>query len=211
MAGRVWKPDELRLVEREWGVAGVKELARQLERTERAVAEQAKRMGLGAPNRGRTTPFTIQQQYGYHSTRVLKACEHLGISFRRALSGPGVVDRRKAKGPRRRYVPEDRLQELLEFLARWPDGQRLFSPKGVRTGSMMWGTGGKPLACRCCGRSDLAHRSRGWCVNCAGREAMRERREKSRDKKSEAHCASPNLSAENAHGSERLEGLRQGS
>jgi len=178
MRGRAWTAAEVRVVERAWGVRGSTSIARELGRTRRAVESLASKRHLGAPNRGRLTPYSIEREFGFCRIRVAKACERLGIEFRRAIAGPGTVGGRKPG--HRRYVPEERLDELLAFLAAWPDGERLYALGGARTDARLWGTGGKPAACRACGRADRPHRLKGWCAACASREQMRERRAKQR-------------------------------
>lgn len=182
-----WSAAEVALLERAWGERGADAIARELGRSERAVEAMAAQRKLGAPNRGRLTPYGIQREFGFCRIRVVKACERLGIRFGRALAGPGVA--RERSPSRRRYIPEDRLEELLDFLRAWPDGERLYSPRARRTDSRMWGTGQKPAACLSCGRTDRPHRACGWCVACASREGMRKLRAKRMQEREAAAAA----------------------
>lgn len=179
MPGRKWTPAEVKYLEDNWGGCGADKIAKALDRSTHSVISMARARGLGAANRGRLTPFYIESEFGYGRERVLKACDHLKISLRRALVDAHVTGSRASR--RRAYIPDERLEELLQFLAKWPDGERLFSTKGRKTSINMWGTGGKPPACKACGRADLPHRLRGWCVKCASREAMRERRARAKE------------------------------
>lgn len=174
MRGSRWTAADVLYLEKNWGEKGADKIAEDLKRTRVAVESMAAKRGLGSPNRGRMTVRGISKEFGYDRIRVIKACEHLGVSLQRAKVGIGVT-RSRVPG-RRQYIPEDSLGKLLSFLAQWPDGERMFSRKGRKTSVAMWGTGGKPACCRCCDRADVPHRLMGWCVHCANREYKRERR-----------------------------------
>lgn len=128
-------------------------------------------------NRGRTTVYAIEAM-GYTRGRILHACEHLGIVLQTGFIGSKNT---RAKSKQRwRYI-DSRLDELLAFLAKTPDGKKLFSPSNAqRTPPERWGTGTKPPCCRACSTTDRPHRSNGWCVACAPKMEQRVRRERAK-------------------------------
>ena len=167
--GRKWTQREVNRLIMMWGNHSTTKIGDTLGRTQQAVYDKAKHVGLGGnPNKGRMSVYRLQKEYGYTYNRVIHACEHLGVRLVRGHIG-SRFSRPMSRRPRR-YIPESRLEEVLEYLKTVPDGKHLFSTKNPkRTHPLAWGTGTKPPACVDCGRSDVPYRESGRCKKCSSR------------------------------------------
>lgn len=159
---RRWTKEDISYLVREWSNTPLPRMAKHLGRSMRATQAKAITLGLGAANRGLTTVYTIEREYGYDRERIHKAMEHLGMKRAPGMSRSTA----SRKGGVRTYIKDKDLGALLSFLAAYPDGERLYSPTARKTGALMWGTGGKPPQCLGCGRTDRKHAYKGKCAPC---------------------------------------------
>lgn len=157
-----WTQAEVSYLVREWGNLSLDVLERKLKRPIRGIQAKASLLNLGPANRGLWTVFTIEREYGYDRERITKAMAYLGIRLTKGLTRSTS----NRKGGQRGYLPESRLDDLLQFLASHPDGERLFNPTGKRTKAGVWGIGIKPPACLGCGTSARPHVGKGYCASC---------------------------------------------
>jgi len=157
-----WTQEELSYLVREWGHLSLKELCKRIPRPIRAIQAKACELGLGPGNRGLITVFHIEREYGYDRERIHKAMEHLGIKLTKGLTRSTSSRKHGQRG----YIPDSRVEDLLSFLASYPDGKRLYHLTGKRTPAGVWGVGIKPPACLGCNRTDRPHAYKGMCARC---------------------------------------------
>lgn len=172
MPGRLWTQDEVTYLVNNWGVLSAKAIGVKLNRGRRAVIVKAAALKLPPGNRGLKTPYTLAREMGYDYQRVVAVVAKLGIKLRAGLGG--ATDSRTHKT--RRFIPDDDVERVEKALAETPDGERVYHPKGKKTGRFDWGTGGKPPACRRCERTDRAHFANGFCGACASHLERRKAR-----------------------------------
>lgn len=157
-----WTQAEVSYLVREWGAVSLQVLSRHLGRAPRGIQAKASELGLGPANRGLVTVYVIEREYGYDRERIHKAMEHLGIR----LTKGNTRTTSARKGGQRGYIPDSRVEDLLSFLATYPDGKRLFHRTGKRTEAGVWGIGIKPPACLDCGTAARPHAYGGKCASC---------------------------------------------
>jgi hypothetical protein len=161
-----WSKQDERVLEWLWCTEDCHRIAKRLGRSQRAVVDRARVLGLGPQRRGTMTLSEIEKATGYPRTRIKTAAVHIGIELRRVpRSDPKNAD---AKHPWFAISPEDR-DKLLEYLSGLQDGKRIYQAQQGTWGGPRHRGGTKPQACIDCGRNDVPHFCRGRCRRCDGR------------------------------------------
>lgn len=142
------------------------DLAKLVGRSEDAIREQARKMGLGPHARGKYSLSAIARITGYDRGRIVTAAKRAGLILDRHVRVRGSSTRQKG---RHYAIDEDGFERLLEELKKYPDGARLWRTHFGEWGGHFRNGKPKPEACLGCGRSDRAHYSRGDCRRCYDR------------------------------------------
>lgn len=161
--GHSWSLDDDMGLEVFWGEYGANVIAERLGRSQRAVVERARRLGLGPQRQGTKTLSELCEETGYSKSRIKTAAAHLRINLRRVPRGD---PRHQATKRRWHAIDEDTQGRLLEYLASIPDGRRIYKSQQGEWGGPRHRGGRKPEACIDCSRSDVPHFCRGRCRNC---------------------------------------------
>jgi hypothetical protein len=141
-----------------WGSVRLDKLARRLRRTEKAVCEKAKRLGMGPRTRGQMTLAQFCERIGYSAATIQTLANRIHVHIRR--------NKARSKGASYHLVGDDAAERIIAELDRlgWPSQPNLKNPGGK------WGVGGKPAGCLLCGTSTRPHQGRGLCSTCLRRE-----------------------------------------
>jgi hypothetical protein len=162
--GPRWTAADNQTLAQLWGRKSIDAIAKELGRSVCAIQARAIRLRLGPASRGLMTMKEFMEQTGYCRRRVLNAAVRLNIRFRRLFRTS--ARKRKKNTPRRIIISTEQQVRLLEFLAKVPDGEKLFSGKGTMSPAAEWGTGRKPPACLGCQSTNKPHCARGRCASC---------------------------------------------
>jgi len=176
-----WTPEEVRKLDRLWGVYSVRAIAWRLGRTIVAVYRRASDLGLGRVTRGVLTMAAYCLSRGHTEGRVKNAAARLGLLLRRANAG-----RTHHAGQGVPFeIAEEQAQALDEFFAVYPDGAYICNNPKRERGGGKWGVRGRPAACVDHGGSERSFWALGMCRRCYGKHQAR----KWRQKVKEEQCA----------------------
>jgi hypothetical protein len=158
MSGKVWTKKEVDKLIWFWGERLPSAIAKKLGKTEAAVKQKARRIGL--------QPFSDCSQYmslddvvrrtGYYHEAIKTVCLRLNLKIKR---GPDVKCRRY-------YFREGEVVKIEEELRRLADKRNIY--RYDSSYSYNWG-GKKPDACMDCGTSSKPYCGRGLCKKCYDR------------------------------------------
>lgn len=172
---RKWTREEDQLLEWMWQEHSPAEIAMELERTPRAIKERAHILGLGSARGYSKTIEQIATETGYYRKRIEAVIERLGLKVQRLNRGDPRND-----GVRYSWfiVTPEQEQQILDFLASYPDGKRV--SRAVRHG---WGGkkrdgSNKAPCCVECYRNDVPYWAKNRCSRCYQRLNARERRKR---------------------------------
>lgn len=145
----------------------VRECARKLDRSYRAVRERAKHLGRDGIARVLTIA-ALSRTSGYSESRIHTAVERLRIKL--------IARGRRRNGTVYSYeIPKQHVTNILRECASRPDGGLLTASKHGE-----WGRRGKyrtnPIACLECGTFERPHYALGYCTRCYTR--IRKQRKK---------------------------------
>jgi hypothetical protein len=190
-----WTKEEDDFLAVQWGQMDLPLLGRALGgRTEDAVSQRAKRLGLGSPseNQGTITLRALAREIGYEPRTILRVAERLGflqngterdINARTRLrsgaivplelsrlirvsrSDPRQTSHRSRSRGRWAIYPEQR-RAIVAFLEEQPSWRVYAKTTGPRTTRGVWGIGNKPAACLGHGLPDRPHYAKGLCARC---------------------------------------------
>lgn len=178
-AHKFWTHAEEKTLSRFWGVLSARQLGGRLGRSVDAIISRANRMGLGPPSRGTKALTALCRESGYNPGQIRYAIQNLGMVLHHKLD----MRRTDAPGIYRQYaISFDQEEAVLAYLARHPDGERIYCHQpGHRTRLGQWGVGDKPPACLGCARTDRRHQARGLCGTCHMRQYRRQKRAAARN------------------------------
>jgi hypothetical protein len=160
------EPHYQRLLADLWGVLPIDDIASRLGRTSCAIAKRAIRNGLGSALPDVVSLRQLELETGYDRTRIRGAAARLNIRLKRAPHVSEWKPRSTSSKHRRVIVTQAQRELILAYLAKIPDGRKLWSNKTKRTSRDAWGTGGKPAACNGCQKTKNPHHAYGMCIRC---------------------------------------------
>jgi hypothetical protein len=143
-----------------WGECRVSTLARKLGRSQCAIVERAKVLGLGNMWKGKLTLTQVAEHLGCTDKTVKRLVARSGMRLEDKRVFTTTPKARREKGRVYAFSLED-VDLLIETLKRIPN------PNYVQAVSTEgWGAGNKPVACLDCGGTERPHKGRGLCVRC---------------------------------------------
>ena len=158
-----WSDEDIATLRFWWGELSPREIAKKLYRKVVAIELKARELGLGSPNQDGTTVRGLSQETGYSEHRIRSAAKMLGITIKRCFPNAGRgAPRWKSTKWKRTKLNEDERDRILDFLAKYPDGQYI---KAAPDPSK-WGVAGRPPACLRCKEVGRTHYSQGYCRRC---------------------------------------------
>jgi len=165
---KYWTEEEVHILERLWGTFSVKTIGKRIGRTDVAVVTKACLLKLGPPGRGTKRMTVLCRESGYHPHQIQYAAKNLGLELQ--YSADTRIQDRHLRQYRQYAITEEQEEEILAYLNKKPDGERLYcNAPGHRTKNGVWGVGNKPPCCDECKTTARPHRGKGLCGNCIQR------------------------------------------
>jgi hypothetical protein len=143
-----WTEEQIRILRTEFYKLSDAELALKIGRTQHAIMQKRKDLGLSRLTSTLEGGFLLPEvakEIGYSNVQIRRARGYLGQKWRRL---PGSYDprgKKTAKGDRYLITPEQ-VDELLAYFKAW-------GPRGLK-------------ACAKCNRTQYRHKARGFCEPC---------------------------------------------
>lgn len=164
--GRYWTPEEVKQLRFMWTYKNLRELSKEFHRTEQAIYYKAKVLRLGSVDKGAYSMKELIRETGYESSTISNAAEQCGIVIHRTYQTFHKTKNGKRPKNARFRFSEDQKEKILEFLAKWPNGRRLYGTSKQKTMNGVWGQGNKPEVCLHCKTTKYSHSAKGYCRYC---------------------------------------------
>lgn len=186
--GPRWSATDDDMLSTVWGEKTPGAIAKEFGRTLCSVVKRAYKLGLGPAHAHTKNVHQLVRETGYARSRIINAAKRLDIKLHRAKR---VSDHKPRMGKHyedpsrffRLLVTPNQEKRILEFLARLPDAESLWSNKTRITRVDAWGTGRKPKSCKRCKKTDKPHKARGYCIRCYNSKRMKKKQCTSKERK----------------------------